>query len=158
MEELSKFGLDLMSLPTNDDSLESSAQSSWIKAVGITNQRETTVAWNDRTGRLYYNAIVWDDTRTAAVADTIIRENAFSVDQSVQHPKDALRSKTGLPIASYFAGTKVRWLIDQIPQLQHDLKSLTERTHVRFGTIDTWLLYMLTGYQRSIAEMENKER
>ncbi|KAL7446642.1 hypothetical protein ACHAXM_011664 [Skeletonema potamos] len=144
VEELSKHGLDLSTDSNN----------SIVKAVGITNQRETTVAWNDRTGRVYYNAIVWDDTRTAATADTIMREN----EQSNVDPKDVLRSKTGLPIASYFAATKVRWLIDNIPKLQRDLNSPEERQHVRFGTMDTWILYMLTGYKRSIAEMENIER
>ena len=93
VEELAKHGLDL-SIETNN---------SIVKAVGITNQRETTVAWNDRTGRVYYNAIVWDDTRTAATADTIMKENK----QSDVAPQDVLRSKTGLPIASYFAATKV---------------------------------------------------
>ena len=155
-EELSKLGLDLTcSIARNgggDD--DDNNSSTLIKAVGITNQRETTVCWNDRTGRLYYNAIVWDDTRTAKVAETIMSELSTSSEDA----KDALRSKTGLPIASYFAGTKVRWLIDNIPKLQQDLSSHTERHHVRFGTVDTWLLYMLTGYKRSTAEMENNER
>mmetsp|Transcript_14963 Transcript_14963/g.23161 ORF Transcript_14963/g.23161 Transcript_14963/m.23161 type:complete len:603 (-) Transcript_14963:111-1919(-) len=141
VEELSKHGLDL-------------SNSSIVKAVGITNQRETTVAWNDRTGRVYYNAIVWDDTRTAATADTIMKENK----QSDVDPQDVLRSKTGLPVASYFAATKVRWLIDNIPELQRDLNSAEEREHVRFGTMDTWILYMLTGYKRSVVEMDNNER
>ena len=144
VEELSKHGLDLSVDPN----------ASRIKAVGITNQRETTVAWNARTGRVYYNAIVWDDTRTAATADTIMRENK----QSDHDSKDALRSKTGLPIASYFAATKVRWLIDNISQLQCDLNSTEEQEHVRFGTMDTWILYQLTGYTRSILETENNER
>mmetsp|Transcript_10861 Transcript_10861/g.19668 ORF Transcript_10861/g.19668 Transcript_10861/m.19668 type:complete len:619 (-) Transcript_10861:138-1994(-) len=154
MEELAKRGLDLTLTSNGDDDGNTSLL---IKAVGITNQRETTVCWNERTGRLYYNAIVWDDTRTAAVADAIMCENSSSSSGtgSSSKPQDALRSKTGLPIASYFAGTKVRWLIDNIPQLQQDLTSPSERPHVRFGTIDTWLLYMLTGYKRSIAEMEN---
>jgi len=144
VEELAKHGLDL-SIETNN---------SIVKAVGITNQRETTVAWNDRTGRVYYNAIVWDDTRTAATADTIMKENK----QSDVAPQDVLRSKTGLPIASYFAATKVRWLIDNIPELQRDLNSPDEREHVRFGTMDTWILYMLTGYRRNVVEMDNNER
>ena len=131
-------------------------QSSWIKAVGITNQRETTVAWNDHTGRLYYNAIVWDDSRTASVAETIIRENDGEGEQSLK--QDVLRSKTGLPVASYFAGTKMRWLIDNIAELQTDLESPSERSNVRFGTIDTWLTYMLTGYNRSSEEDELQTR
>lgn len=141
VEELSKHGLDL-------------SNSTIVKAVGITNQRETTVAWNDRTGRVYYNAIVWDDTRTAATADTIMKENK----QSDVDPQDVLRAKTGLPVASYFAATKVRWLIDNIPELQRDLISTEEREHVRFGTMDTWIVYMLTGYKRSVVEMDNNER
>lgn len=154
-EELAKQGLDLTSgLASRDNS------PSLIKAVGITNQRETTVCWNDRTGRLYYNAIVWDDTRTQDVAKTITSENATKSGKQAecQDAKDAIRSKTGLPIASYFAGTKVRWLIDKIPKLQQDLTSPTERPFVRFGTVDTWLLYMLTGFRRSTAETENNER
>lgn len=141
VDELFKHGLDL-------------SNSSIVKAVGITNQRETTVAWNDRTGRVYYNAIVWDDTRTAATADTIMKENK----QSDVDPQDVLRAKTGLPVASYFAATKVRWLIDNIPELQRDLNSTEEREHVRFGTMDTWIVYMLTGYKRSVVEMDNNER
>ena len=133
----------------------SGEQASRIKAVGITNQRETTVAWNDRTGKVYYNAIVWDDTRTASVADIIIGENTNS---SVEKPQDVLRAKTGLPVASYFAGTKVRWLVDNIEELRVDLSSSTERENVRFGTIDVWLTYMLTGFQRAIAEDESGTR
>lgn len=144
VEELSKHGLDLSTHSNN----------AIVKAVGITNQRETTLAWNHRTGRIYYNAIVWDDTRTAATAGTIMKENK----QSNVDPKDVLRSKTGLPVASYFAATKVRWLIDNIPKLQLDLNSPEEREHVRFGTMDTFILYMLTGYRRSVVEMENIER
>ena len=144
MQELTKHGIDL-----------SGEQASWIKAVGITNQRETTVAWNDRTGGVYYNAIVWDDTRTSSVAEAIIRENT---DSSVEKPQDVLRSKTGLPVASYFAGTKVRWLVDNIAELQADLKDPVECGNVRFGTIDVWLVYMLTGYNRSTDEDETGRR
>jgi glycerol kinase len=122
--------------------------------VGITNQRETTVAWNDRTGKVYYNAIVWDDTRTAAVAECIVRENDNGSDALREKPQDVLREKTGLPVASYFAGTKVRWLVDSIKELKVDLDSPLERKNVRFGTIDVWLVYMLSGYTRSIAEEE----
>ena len=145
MNELKRHDVDLVG-----------EQSSWIKAVGITNQRETTVAWNDHTGRLYYNAIVWDDSRTASVAETIIRENDGDGEQSLK--QDVLRSKTGLPVASYFAGTKMRWLIDNIAELQTDLESPSERSNVRFGTIDTWLTYMLTGYNRSSEEDELQTR
>jgi glycerol kinase len=105
-----------------------------LAGIGITNQRETTVAWNAETGKPYYRAIVWDDVRTNTIARTIAKGNT-----------NRMRKKTGLPIASYFAGTKVRWLIDHVPELQRDLQDAIKRDQVRFGTIDTWLLYQLTG-------------
>jgi glycerol kinase len=142
--ELASLGLDLTR--SGDGGVS-------IKTIGITNQRETTICWNNRTGAVYYNAIVWDDTRTATVADTIISENSSTSSSDDKKKNDnnkyILSSKTGLPIASYFAGTKVRWFIDNIPQLQLDLQSCSdERNHVRFGTVDTWLTYMLTGHPR----------
>lgn len=103
-----------------------------VRAVGVTNQRETTVAWNARTGVPYYNAIVWDDTRTAGIASHVANGNV-----------DRLRPKTGLPLTSYFAGTKVKWMLDHVNELQTDMMS---RPHeVRFGTVDTWIVYQLTG-------------
>jgi glycerol kinase len=103
-----------------------------IAAIGITNQRETTVAWNRTTGKPYYNAIVWDDTRTNSVAKHIAGDDI-----------NRLRPHTGLPIASYFAGTKVKWLLDHCEALQRDM--MNQSSQVMFGTIDTWLLYQLTG-------------
>jgi glycerol kinase len=105
-----------------------------VAAVGITNQRETTIAWNAQTGKPYYNAIVWDDTRTNTIANQIACGNP-----------NRFREKTGLPIASYFAGTKVRWLLDNVQELADDINNAESREHVRFGTIDTWLMYQLTG-------------
>jgi len=104
-----------------------------ISAIGITNQRETTIAWNAETGKVYYNAIVWDDTRTVGIASQIAGSKG----------DDRLRSKTGLPLASYFAGTKVRWLLDNVDALRFDLAKKPDV--VRFGTVDTWILYQLTG-------------
>ena len=103
-----------------------------IAAIGITNQRETTVAWNAVTGQPYHNAIVWDDLRTAEIAASLGEADRF-------------RERTGLPLASYFAGTKVRWLLDNVPALANDLKDETKKHQVRFGTIDTWLVHQLTG-------------
>jgi len=105
-----------------------------IKALGITNQRETIIAWNAKTGHIYYNAIVWDDLRTTDIAAKICHGD-----------KNALRGITGLPIASYFSGTKVRWLLDHIHDLRRDLSDDSTRDQVRFGTIDCWLTYQLTG-------------
>jgi glycerol kinase len=105
-----------------------------LAAVGITNQRETTIAWNRTTGKPYYNAIVWDDTRTTDIAM-----------QLASGDMDRLRSQTGLPLASYFAGTKVKWLLDNVVELQQDLNDENTRDQVCFGTIDTWLMFQLTG-------------
>ncbi len=105
-----------------------------VRAIGITNQRETTIAWNAATGKPYYNAIVWDDLRTTSIAENIAGGDA-----------NRLREKTGLPLASYFAGTKVRWLLDNVPELRDDLVDETKRDQVRFGTVDAWLVYQLTG-------------
>jgi glycerol kinase len=105
-----------------------------LKAVGITNQRETTIAWNAETGAPYYNAIVWDCLRTGDIAAEI-------ADGDVNR----FRDKTGLPLASYFAGTKVKWLLANVAALEADLNDPHAREHVRFGTVDTWLLYQLTG-------------
>jgi glycerol kinase len=105
-----------------------------IAAIGITNQRETTIAWNKITGRPYYNAIVWDDTRTADIAASI-----------ATHDVDQFLSKTtGLPPSSYFAGTKVRWLLENVDTLRNDV--IEHPDQVCIGTVDTWLLYQLTGH------------
>lgn len=113
----------------------SSSSSSLMKlaCLGITNQRETCVAFNKRTGLPYHRAIVWDDARTADTARNL--------------PNQAkLRARTGLPASSYFAGTKMKWLLDHVHQLQQDVRDKPDE--VCFGTIDTWLVYQLTG-QRS---------
>jgi glycerol kinase len=102
-----------------------------IAAVGITNQRETTVVWNRRTGKPYANAIVWQDTRTDKICADLGKEQG----------QDRFRSQTGLPLATYFAGPKVRWLLDNVPGLRED----AERGDALFGTIDTWLIWNLTG-------------
>lgn len=105
-----------------------------LKAIGITNQRETTIAWNSETGKPYHNAIVWDCVRTNEIASEISKRVG-----------DLVTEKTGLPLASYFAGTKVRWLLDNVPELRKDLQDKNKCSQVRFGTIDSWLVYQLTG-------------
>lgn len=105
-----------------------------LAAIGITNQRETTVAWDVTTGRPLHNAIVWQDTRTADYLAT------FS-----QQLRDEITHKTGLAIAPYFAGSKMRWLIKNSPAVQSAIAAGT----ARFGTIDTWLLWNLSGGVRS---------
>lgn len=102
-----------------------------IAAVGITNQRETTLVWNRKTGQPYFNAIVWQDTRT----DTIINELARDGGQ------DRFRAITGLPLATYFSGPKIRWILDNVP----GVREAAEQGEAIFGNMDTWILWNLTG-------------
>jgi len=102
-----------------------------LNAVGITNQRETTVLWDRRTGKPLYNALVWQDTRV----DTLVEE--FSRDGG----QDRFRAKTGLPLASYFSGLKLRWLLDNI----EGAREMALAGDALFGNIDSWLLWNLTG-------------
>lgn len=102
-----------------------------LAALGITNQRETTVVWDRETGRPVHNAIVWQDTRTA----DLLRHLADT------HGEEWFRSRTGLPLATYFAGPKLRWLLDHVD----GLRARAERGEVLFGTVDSWLIWNLTG-------------
>jgi glycerol kinase len=102
-----------------------------LAAVGITNQRETTVVWDRKTGKPVYNAIVWQDTRT----DTIINEFAKDGGQ------DRLRAKVGLPLATYFSGPKVKWILDNVD----GARAKAEAGDLLFGNIDSWCIWNLTG-------------
>jgi glycerol kinase len=102
-----------------------------LAAVGITNQRETVLVWDAATGEPVGNAIVWQDTRT----DRLIR------DLAAENGNDWWRARCGLPLATYFSGPKLRWLLDRDP----DLRRRAEAGEVRFGTMDTWLIWQLTG-------------
>jgi glycerol kinase len=102
-----------------------------LAAVGVTNQRETTVVWDRRTGKPVHNAIVWQDTRT----DQIINEFAKSGGQ------DRLRPKTGLPLATYFSGPKVKWILDNVAGARKE----AEAGNLLFGNIDSWCIWNLTG-------------
>ncbi|MFZ1406142.1 MAG: FGGY family carbohydrate kinase, partial [Anaerolineae bacterium] len=102
-----------------------------IAAVGITNQRETTVVWNRNTGKPYYNAIVWQDTRTADIC------NALAADGG----QDRFRAQVGLPLATYFSGPKVRWILDNV----EGVRAAAEAGDAIFGNIDTWVIWNLTG-------------
>ena len=102
-----------------------------IAAVGVTNQRETTVVWERATGKPVYNAIVWQDTRT----DTICNELAKDGGQ------DRFRTKVGLPLATYFSGPKIKWVLDNVP----GAREKAEKGEVLFGNIDTWVIWNLTG-------------
>ncbi|KJY43977.1 glycerol kinase [Streptomyces sp. NRRL B-1568] len=102
-----------------------------VKAIGITNQRETTLMWDKNTGEPVYNAIVWQDTRT----DALCKELGRNVGQ------DRFRRETGLPLASYFSGPKVRWLLDNV----EGLRERAEAGDILFGTMDSWVIWNLTG-------------
>ncbi|MEQ1687959.1 MAG: glycerol kinase GlpK [Sphingopyxis sp.] len=102
-----------------------------LAAVGITNQRETSVVWNRKTGAPIHNALVWMDTRTDALVAKFAGEGG----------QDRLRGKTGLPLATYFSGLKLRWLLDAVPGAQ----GLAEAGDLLFGNMDTWLAWNLTG-------------
>ena len=102
-----------------------------IAAVGVTNQRETAVVWDKATGKPVYNAIVWQDTRT----DTICNELAKDGGQ------DRFRTKVGLPLATYFSGPKIKWILENVP----GVKAKAEKGEVLFGNIDSWVIWNLTG-------------
>ncbi len=102
-----------------------------VGAIGITNQRETTVVWDRRTGRPYHNAIVWQDTRTDSIAARLDRDAAG----------DVIRQKAGLPPATYFSGGKLQWILENVDGVRAD----ADRGDAIFGTIDSWLLWHLTG-------------
>ena len=102
-----------------------------LTSIGITNQRETTVAWNKKTGEPLYNAIVWQDTRTQSICDELSSNKNLTQEFN----------KTGLPIATYFSLSKILWLIRNVPEVEKNL----EINNVCFGTIDSWLIFKLTG-------------
>ena len=115
-----------------------------IKAIGITNQRETTMLWDRATGHPVGKAIVWQDRRTAAICDQLKAEGL----------QDTFRNKTGLVIDPYFSGTKIKWLLD------HDasLRRRAEHGEIAFGTIDSWLVWKLTGGRAHVTDYSNASR
>ena len=113
-----------------------------LESVGITNQRETTIAWSRSTGEPFYNAIVWQDTRTQAICDEL---------KNVTQLKQEFKS-TGLPIATYFSLSKILWLIRNVPEVQKGLSN----NDVCFGTVDSWLLYKFTG--NHVTDVTNASR
>lgn len=118
-----------------------------LAAVGITNQRETSVVWNRRTGLPYYNALVWQDMRTGPIINSLGQQGG----------QDRFRDQTGLPLATYFSGPKIRWLLDNVPGLREE----AARGEAVFGTIDTWLIWNLTGGMRGglhITDVTNASR
>ena len=115
-----------------------------IAAIGITNQRETTIVWNKRTGRPVYHAIVWQCRRTAAYCDQL-RQEGWT---------DRIREKTGLVIDPYFSGTKIRWILEHVPGAREQ----AEAGDLLFGTVETWLIWKLTGGRVHVTDYSNASR
>ena len=114
-----------------------------IHAIGITNQRETTIVWDKETGLPLYNAIVWQDRRTSDYCDSIRKEH-----------RDMIRQKTGLIIDSYFSATKVRWILENVPGAR--LKAMQGK--LLFGTVDSWLIWKLSGGTTHVTDVSNASR
>ena len=115
-----------------------------IKGIGITNQRETTVVWNRRTGEPIYNAIVWQDRRTADYCAKLIKDGHL----------EKVQEKTGLLIDSYFSATKIKWILDNVK----GSRKLAERGELAFGTIDSWLIWNLTNGEKHVTDVTNASR
>ncbi|MBL8260336.1 MAG: glycerol kinase GlpK [Candidatus Competibacteraceae bacterium] len=119
-------------------------RASALRAIGITNQRETAVLWDRATGKPVANAIVWQDRRTARFCDEL-KEQGLEA---------AVRRKTGLVLDPYFSGTKVKWLLDNVD----GLRARAERGEIAFGTIDSWLVWRLTGGKAHVTDYSNASR
>ncbi|HEX2198080.1 MAG TPA: glycerol kinase GlpK [Burkholderiales bacterium] len=115
-----------------------------VMAIGITNQRETTIVWDRQSGEPIHNAIVWQDRRTTELCARLKADGA----------QTQIREKTGLVIDPYFSGTKIAWLLDQIP----GARARAERGELAFGTVDTWLIWHLTGNRTHVTDVSNASR
>src|SRR6266498_979119 len=115
-----------------------------IAAIGITNQRETTLLWDKNTGKPIYNAIVWQDTRTDSIINALARDSG----------QDRFRAKTGLPLATYFSGPKIKWILDNV----EGARAKAENGELLFGTMDTWLIWNLIGREAHITDVTNASR
>lgn len=117
---------------------------SQIAGIGISNQRETTIVWDKNTGKPIFNAIVWQDRRTAAYCDQLKKDGH----------EDRIRQKTGLLIDSYFSATKISWILDNV----EGAKDKAERGELAFGTVDSWLIWKLTNGEKHITDVSNASR
>jgi glycerol kinase len=117
---------------------------SQISAIGITNQRETTVIWDAETGKPVHNAIVWQDRRTSKICDNLKEKG---LEETIKH-------KTGLMVDAYFSGTKIKWILDNV----EGAREKAEAGKLRFGTIDTWLIWKLTNGKVHVTDYTNASR
>ena len=124
--------------------IESGIKPNQIASIGITNQRETTVIWDKNTGLPIYNAIVWQSRQSADIANKLVSDGY----------KDMIHKKTGLVVDAYFSATKVRWILDNVPGAQER----AEKGELLFGTIDTWLVWKLTGGKIHVTDYTNAAR
>jgi glycerol kinase len=115
-----------------------------IAAIGITNQRETVVIWDKKTGKPVYNAVVWQCRRTADYCETLISEGWT----------EKIREKTGLLIDAYFSATKIKWILDNVP----GVRERAEKGELLAGTIDTWLIWKLSGGRAHVTDYTNASR
>ena len=115
-----------------------------IAAIGITNQRETTIVWDRNTGKPVYNAIVWQDTRTDVICAKLAKGRG----------QNRFRMKTGLPLATYFSGPKIKWILDHV----EGAKDKAKRGDLLFGTVDTWLIWNLTSREAHVTDVTNASR
>lgn len=124
--------------------IESDTKPTEIHSIGITNQRETTVVWDKNTGLPVYHALVWQSRQTSDIANQIIADGY----------EELVKSKTGLRVDAYFSGTKVRWILDNV----EGARSRAEKGDLLFGTIDTWLIWKLTGNKVHVTDYTNASR
>lgn len=124
--------------------IKANLKSTDIAAIGITNQRETTVIWDRATGEPVYNAIVWQDRRTASMCDALRAKDADKI----------IQEKTGLVLDAYFSATKVQWILDNVP----DARAKAEAGELAFGTIDSWLIWNMTAGVVHVTDVSNASR
>ncbi|MFC6261428.1 glycerol kinase GlpK [Levilactobacillus fujinensis] len=128
----------------SDALIDSDIQPYKVRGIGITNQRETTIIWDKKTGEPIYHAVVWQSKQTSEIADQL-KADGYS---------EAIHEKTGLVIDSYFSATKIRWILDHVPGAQER----AEQGELLFGTIDTWILWKLTGGRVHATDYTNASR
>lgn len=124
---------------------QAGATASDIEAIGISNQRETTIVWDAFSGLPVYNAIVWQDRRTSQYCDSLKAQDGLT---------KKIREKTGLIIDAYFSGTKIRWILENVP----GAREKAEKGELRFGTVDTWLVWNLSGGKVHVTDVTNASR
>ena len=133
-----------VALAATDSVAKSASPASMIAAIGLTNQRETTVLWDRKTGEPVANAIVWQDRRTAARCDQLRHEGHAGL----------IQQKTGLVLDAYFSATKLEWLLDEVP----GVRARAEKGELAFGTMDAWLVWNLTGGREHVTDVSNASR